>query len=120
MTQSANKAEYMGEPTRLLDFFELMKPRVMRLAIFTAIVGMVASQGPIHPIIMIAAVILIGLGAGASGALNMWWDSDIDSLMSRTNDRPIPSGRIKKEDALYFGIFWLSCRYHFLDYSQIT
>ena len=105
MTQSANKAEYIGEPTRLLDFFELMKPRVMRLAIFTAIVGMVASQEPIHPIIMIAAVILIGLGAGASGALNMWWDSDIDSLMSRTDNRPIPSGRIKKEDALYFGIF---------------
>ena len=105
MSQVLNKLESDRQTSELIDFFELMKPRVMRLVIFTAIVGMVASQEFIHPVIAIASLIFIGLGAGASGALNMWWDSDIDAVMKRTNDRPIPSGKVRSEDALYFGVF---------------
>ena len=89
----------------LVDFFELMKPRVMRLVIFTASVGMFAAQEYIHPVMAIASIILIGLGAGASGALNMWWDADIDAVMERTSSRPVPSGKVKAEDALFFGVF---------------
>ena len=100
-----SKSETDYPSADLSDFFELMKPRVMRLVIFTTVVGMVASQEFIHPVIAIASVIFIALGAGAAGSLNMWWDSDIDSVMARTDKRPIPSGKVKPEDALYFGLF---------------
>jgi protoheme IX farnesyltransferase len=100
---SKSETDYPGAD--LSAFFELMKPRVMRLVVFTTVVGMVASQEFIHPVIAIASVIFIGLGAGAAGALNMWWDSDIDFVMARTDKRPIPSGKVKPEDALYFGLF---------------
>ena len=76
------------------DFVELMKPRVMSLVIFTALTGMVAAPGSLHPILAAIALLMIAVGAGASGALNMWYDADIDAQMARTAARPIPRGRV--------------------------
>ena len=87
------------------DYFALLKPRVMVLVIFTALVGMVVSQGHVQPAIGAISLLAIAVGAGASGCLNMWWDADIDAVMSRTATRPIPSGRITSEEALGFGLF---------------
>ena len=89
------------------DYFELLKPRVMSLVVFTALIGMVVAPGGLHPVIAFAGLVFIAIGAGASAALNMWYDADIDSLMSRTSERPIPSGRIDRETVLAFGL-WLS------------
>jgi protoheme IX farnesyltransferase len=86
------------------DYFALLKPRVMSLVVFTALVGIVAAPGTIHPWIAIMALLAIAVGAGASGALNMWYDSDIDALMKRTTDRPVPRGAILPREALGFGI----------------
>ncbi|HVL72866.1 MAG TPA: heme o synthase [Beijerinckiaceae bacterium] len=86
------------------DYLALLKPRVMSLVVFTALVGMVVAQGPVHPVIAFAALVMIAIGAGASGCLNMWWDADVDALMSRTRKRPIPDGRIAPEEALSFGL----------------
>ena len=87
------------------DYFELLKPRVMSLVIFTAFAGMVTAPGHIHPVIGFIAILCIAVGAGASGALNMWYDADIDAVMKRTAGRPIPSGRVKEGEALSFGLF---------------
>ncbi len=87
------------------DFIALLKPRVMSLVVFTAIVGMLLAPVGVHPAIFIIAIISIAVGGGASGALNMWYDADIDALMSRTKNRPIPAGRIDKNQALGFGVF---------------
>lgn len=86
------------------DFFALLKPRVMSLVIVTALAGMATAPGSIHPVIGIAALLAIAVGAGASGCLNMWYDADIDVLMSRTAKRPIPSGRVLPSEALAFGL----------------
>ncbi|MEM9329849.1 MAG: heme o synthase [Pseudomonadota bacterium] len=86
------------------DYFQLMKPRVMYLVVFTAIVGMVMAPGAINPLIGFIAILCISIGAGASGALNMWYDADIDRVMARTAKRPIPDGRIEPEQALVFGV----------------
>ena len=86
------------------DFFALMKPRVMSLVVFTALVGMVAAPGGIHPVLGFIAILSIAVGAGASGALNMWYDADIDARMTRTANRPIPRGRVTPDEALAFGI----------------
>ncbi len=86
------------------DFFALLKPRVMFLVIVTAMGGMAAAPGAIHPVLGLAALLAIAVGAGASGCLNMWWDADIDSLMTRTARRPIPAGRILPSEALAFGL----------------
>ena len=86
------------------DYFALLKPRVMSLVIFTAIVGLVAAPGHIHPWIGFITILCIALGAGASGALNMWYDADIDAIMTRTAKRPIPSGAILPGEALGFGL----------------
>ncbi|HEV7254856.1 MAG TPA: heme o synthase [Mesorhizobium sp.] len=86
------------------DFLVLMKPRVMSLVVFTAFVGMAAAPAMPHPVIAAVAVLAIAVGAGASGALNMWYDADIDRLMRRTKSRPIPSGRVEPEQALAFGM----------------
>src|ERR1700730_925398 len=75
------------------DYLALLKPRVMSLVVFTALVGMVVAPHPIHPVIGFLALVAIAVGAGAAGALNMWWDADIDAVMRRTSRRPIPSGR---------------------------
>ena len=89
---------------QLGDYFALLKPRVMSLVVFTAIVGMIAAPGVLHPVEAFAAILFIAIGAGASGALNMWWDADIDAVMRRTRKRPIPAGRVDKHEALSLGI----------------
>jgi len=86
------------------DYLALMKPRVMSLVVFTALVGMVIAPAHIHPVIGLAALVCISVGAGAAGALNMWYDADIDAVMTRTRSRPIPQGRIAPGEALAFGI----------------
>jgi heme o synthase len=86
------------------DYIALMKPRVMSLVVFTALVEMVLAPGHIHPVIAFAALLCISVGAGAAAALNMWYDADIDALMTRTSGRPIPRGRIAPGEALGFGM----------------
>jgi heme O synthase-like polyprenyltransferase len=86
------------------DFVALMKPRVMSLVVFTALVGMVVAPGTLHPVLGFAALLCIAIGAGASGALNMWYDADIDAVMTRTKNRPIPAGRVKPGEALGYGV----------------
>src|SRR3984893_3508205 len=86
------------------DFVQLMKPRVMSLVVFSALTGMVVAPGSIHPVLAIIALLAITIGAGASGALNMWYDADIDARMARTAARPIPSGRVLPGEALAFGV----------------
>jgi len=85
------------------DFFALLKPRVMSLVVFTGLAGIIVAPGDVHPLTAFTALLCIAVGAGASGALNMAYDSDIDALMSRTAGRPIPMGRIAREDVLGFG-----------------
>ncbi len=86
------------------DYYELLKPRVMQLVIFTALVGMMTAHEPINPVIGFASILAIAIGAGASGCLNMWYDATIDSLMERTAKRPIPSGAVAPGEALAFGM----------------
>lgn len=85
------------------DFFALLKPRVMSLVVFTALAGVVVAPAELHWFEAFCAVLFIAIGAGASGALNMWWDADIDRIMARTVDRPVPSGRVSAETALGLG-----------------
>lgn len=86
------------------DYFALLKPRVMSLVVFTALVGLFVAPVPTHPFIGFVGILCIAVGAGASGALNMWWDADIDRIMKRTASRPIPSGRVQPEEALAIGL----------------
>src|SRR6266852_4740507 len=86
------------------DYVALMKPRVMSLVVFTALVGLVSAPGHLHPVIGFTALLCIAVGAGAAGALNMWFDADVDALMTRTARRPIPRGRILPGEALAFGL----------------
>jgi protoheme IX farnesyltransferase len=86
------------------DYFVLLKPRVMSLVVFTALAGLLLAPKLPHPVIAFASLLAIAVGAGASGALNMWYDADIDALMTRTRRRPIPSGRLTREEALAFGL----------------
>ena len=86
------------------DYVALMKPRVMSLVVFTALVGLVLAPGHLHPVIAFTALLCIAVGAGAAGALNMWFDADVDALMTRTARRPIPRGRILPGEALAFGL----------------
>jgi protoheme IX farnesyltransferase len=86
------------------DYLALLKPRVMSLVVFTAFVGIAVAPGSIHPFIGATALLAIAIGAGASGALNMWYDADIDAMMSRTANRPIPRGRIAPGEVLGFGL----------------
>jgi protoheme IX farnesyltransferase len=92
-----------SEGGEVAEYFALMKPRVMFLVVFTALVGMVAAPGSMHPVLAVAALICIAVGAGAAGALNMWYDADIDARMARTAARPVPRGRISAEEARTFG-----------------
>ena len=86
------------------DYLALMKPRVMSLVVFTALVGLVIAPVHVHPVIGFTALLCIAVGAGAAGALNMWYDADIDAVMSRTANRPIPCGRVAPGEALGFGL----------------
>ncbi|WP_291008948.1 heme o synthase [Ferrovibrio sp.] len=88
---------------RTADFIALLKPRVMFLVVFTGLVGMVVAPGALHPVLAFTALLCIAVGAGASGAINMWFDADIDAVMERTSARPIPLGRIQPSEALGFG-----------------
>ncbi|WND02912.1 heme o synthase [Temperatibacter marinus] len=95
-TQSAN--------ADVNDYFQLLKPRVMSLVIFTAFVGVIAAPGDMHPIMAFVSVLLIAIGAGASGALNMWYDADIDQDMDRTKGRPVPAGKVSADHAKTYGM----------------
>ena len=109
MSSSASGTTLVEAPreAEMGDLFALLKPRVMSLVVFTAAVGLAVAPGQVHPLIAVASVLFVAVGAGASGALNMWWDSDIDAAMRRTRSRPIPSGAVPRETALYIGL-WLS------------
>ncbi len=100
---SFNNASFENE-AQFGDYFALLKPRVMTLVVFTALVGLLAAPVPVHPFIAFCAILFIAIGGGASGALNMWWDADIDAVMKRTQRRPIPSGRVTGDDALAIGL----------------
>jgi len=96
----SNKSEKLeinsnGSIATVNYYFELLKPRVMSLAIFTAVIGLLLAPNNIHPFLAVFSIIAIGAGAGAAGAINMWYDKDIDRVMDRTKSRPIPSGRVK-------------------------
>ncbi len=86
------------------DYLQLLKPRVMSLVVFTAFVGLVAAPVQLNPFIAVFAILCIAVGAGASGSLNMWYDADIDRIMSRTASRPVPSGKVSPGEALAFGL----------------
>jgi heme o synthase len=94
---------------RVPDFAALMKPRVMALAVFTAFVGLAIAPGRVNPFLASIAILGIAVGAGAAGALNMWYDADIDAVMARTARRPIPRGRISRAEALVFGLVLAGC-----------
>ena len=91
-------------PAHWRDFVALTKPRVMTLVVFTGLCGLLAAPGHIHPVLAFTAILCIALGAGASGAINMWYDRDIDLHMGRTMNRPLPAGRLQPKEALIFGI----------------
>jgi protoheme IX farnesyltransferase len=86
------------------DYFALLKPRVMQLVVFTALVGLLAAPVQVHPMIAFSSILFIAVGAGASGALNMWWDADIDAVMRRTAKRPVPAGKVEPGEALAIGL----------------
>ncbi len=100
---SLNTTSYENE-AGFGDFFALLKPRVMSLVVFTAFVGLLVAPVPVHPIIGFAAILFIAIGGGASGALNMWWEADVDALMKRTRKRPIPAGKVTAGEAKAFGL----------------
>ncbi|HEY2752128.1 heme o synthase [Phenylobacterium sp.] len=91
-------------PARWQDFVQLLKPRVMSLVVFTGLTGLVSADHPVNPILGAVAILCIAVGAGASGALNMWYDADIDAKMRRTRGRPGPAGRVQGADALALGV----------------
>jgi protoheme IX farnesyltransferase len=91
-------------PARWQDFVQLLKPRVMSLVVFTALTGLICAGAPVNPILGAVAILCIAVGAGASGALNMWYDADIDAKMRRTRGRPVPAGRVQGADALALGV----------------
>jgi protoheme IX farnesyltransferase len=86
------------------DLFALTKPRVMRLVIFTGLCGLLAAPVPVHPVLGFTAILCIALGAGAAGALNMWYEADLDAKMKRTASRPLPAGRMDRQTAMHFGV----------------
>jgi heme o synthase len=91
-------------PADWRDFLALTKPRVMSLVVFTGLCGLLAAPGSIAPVLGFTAILCIALGAGAAGALNQWYEADIDALMKRTENRPLPAGRMDKQSALHFGV----------------
>ena len=91
-------------PADWRDLLALTKPRVMSLVVFTGLCGLLAAPGPVHPVLGFAAVLCIALGAGAAGALNQWYEADLDAKMKRTANRPLPAGRMSRQTALHFGV----------------
>ena len=104
--ETTNAGQSIGErySARIANYFALLKPRVMSLVVFTGFAGIVVAPGDLHPLLVVVAVLCIALSAGAAGAINMWYERDIDALMERTRKRPIPAGRIAPQKALIFGI----------------
>jgi protoheme IX farnesyltransferase len=101
---ASRSAEVLPGFSDVADYFALLKPRVMSLVVFTALVGLLRAHGDLHPFLGFTALLCIAIGAGASGALNMWWDADIDMRMGRTCMRPIPAGRVPAGEALAVGV----------------
>ena len=104
LVDDSREAPAYAGGARVEDYLALLKPRVMSLVVFTALVGMLVAPGGINPLVGLIAIACIAIGAGASGALNMWYDADIDAIMSRTLNRPIPAGRMTPGEALAFGL----------------
>ncbi len=109
MSYASENAEALAAPTGISvahprDFFILLKPRVMYLVVLTALAGLLIAPGHQHPLLGFVSLLAIAVGAGASGALNMWYDADIDALMTRTSTRPVPAGRISAGETLAFGL----------------
>ncbi|MDJ0642289.1 MAG: heme o synthase [Erythrobacter sp.] len=104
-TQAPVQEGKVALPTEWRDFFALTKPRVMTLVIFTGICGLLAAPGTIHPVLGFTAILCIAMGAGGSAALNHWWEADLDAGMKRTANRPLPTGRMRRDDARDFGVF---------------
>ena len=103
-TATAARQTAQVRPALWSDYVQLLKPRVMSLVVFTAFTGLVMAREPVHPLLAAVAVLCIAVGAGASGALNMWYDADIDAKMRRTRARPVPAGRVQGADALALGV----------------
>jgi len=100
-------AAYIDHPVSnatVSDFWELLKPRVMTLVVFTGVAGVALAPGHLHPFLSFVAVLCIAIGAGAAGAINMWYERDIDAVMNRTKSRPLPQGRVASAEALGFGV----------------
>lgn len=103
---TSGSLSYSASEASVSDYFALLKPKVMSLVVFTGFAGMWVAPGlaDMHPLLMIVAILCLSVGAGASGAINMWFDRDIDAVMNRTKNRPIPAGRVAPENALAFGV----------------
>ena len=101
MAQTLVTSPQMADPA---DFIALMKPRVMSLVVFTTVIGMMMAPTMPHPVLMAIAIFAIAAGAGASGAINQWYDRDIDAIMKRTQSRPLPAGKVDPDEALTFGV----------------
>lgn len=108
MTELTAPQAQQKRPATAADYVNLMKPRIMMLVVFTAVAGLAAASGmtgvTMHPLMAAIAVLAVALGSGAAGAINMWYDADIDAVMSRTSTRPIPSGAVPKDEALAMGL----------------
>jgi protoheme IX farnesyltransferase len=104
MTETSVASAPGAAPARSADYLALLKPRVMSLVVFTAFTGLICARAPMSPALAFVAVLCIAVGAGAAGALNMWYDADIDGLMRRTRARPIPMGKVQSADALGLGV----------------
>jgi protoheme IX farnesyltransferase len=104
MTANVLPQSDIAMPADWRDFVALTKPRVMTLVVFTGLAGMLAAPAQLHPVLAFTAILCIALGAGAAAALNMWYEADLDALMKRTRNRPLPAGRMDREAALHFGV----------------
>ena len=102
--QILGRAYDAATPARVRDYVDLLKPRVMSIVVFTGLVGVVVAPAHIHPFEAFLAVLAIALGSGAAGAINMWYERDLDALMARTANRPLPAGRVEPDDALGLGV----------------
>jgi heme o synthase len=104
MTETTTATVRAVVPARWQDYIALLKPRVMSLVVFTGLTGLVCARTPMHPVLAAVAILCVAVGAGASGALNMWYDADIDARMRRTRGRPVAAGRVQGADALGLGV----------------
>ena len=105
VSSSTAALDVLASESELRDWIALLKPRVLSLVVFTGLIGMVVAPGHLNPVLALAAILSIAVAAGAAGAINMWFDRDIDAVMHRTRNRPIPGGRIAPEAALSYGVF---------------